>query len=178
MTLCKSAKNHFIAQESSRYFGFFLPVRKQDWFCFDFCAYKNFSQKKWIFIYECKFQWLLSARDNVHFFIFSKINKNAKRLYIHREQDTLQKARQFPLRFYIQKSWHFTSIDFLWNFWSWHLYTKSMIFCVTWRFYIQKAGHFAKRKTICVAFYILNIVTLRSAIFHWIFEFGGGGGGI
>ena len=46
----------------------------------------------------------------------------------------------------------FLYIHFLWNFWSWHLYIKSMTLCVTWRFYIQKARHFSKSKTICVAF--------------------------
>ena len=43
------------------------------------------------------------------------------------------------------------------------IYTKSMTFCVTWRFYIQKARHFAKSKTICNTF-------LYTKIWHFAFR--------
>ena len=43
---------------------------------------------------------------------------------IYKNLDTLQKARQSPLRFYIQKSWHFTLRDR--KLWSWNIYIKSM----------------------------------------------------
>ena len=38
----------------------------------------------------------------------TKSKKNANRLYIFKKPDTLQKARQFALRFYSQKATHFT----------------------------------------------------------------------
>ena len=40
----------FIAQESSQYLGFFLTVRKQDWFFLLFMYLKTFL-KKMIFVY-------------------------------------------------------------------------------------------------------------------------------
>ena len=40
-----------------------------------------------------------------------KPKKIAKR-FIYKKTDTFQKARQFPLRFYIQKAIHFTLRDF------------------------------------------------------------------
>ena len=33
-------------------------------------------------------------------------------VFIYKKPDTFQKARQFPLRFYIQKAVHFTLRDF------------------------------------------------------------------
>ena len=48
---------------------------------------------------------------------------------------------------------------FSWNFWGWHLYTKTMTLCVMWSFYIQKDRHFTKSKTICDTFYIQKFGT-------------------
>ena len=83
-----------------------------------------------------------------------------RNVFIYKNPDTFQKARQFALRFYIQKARHFTLRNFSWNFWSWHLYTKIMSLCVTWRFYIQKTRHFEKSKTICVMFLYTKSRTL------------------
>ena len=105
-----------------------------------------------IFVYEWNLRWLPSSKDNAHAYIHKK-QKNIVKRFIYKNPDTFQKARQFPLRFYIQKAIHLTLRDF-------HeisevgIYTKSMTLCVTWRFYIQKARHFAKSKTICDTFYI------------------------
>ena len=101
-------------------------------------------QNKLLFIYECKFESLPSARDNVHVHIYTG---KTRQTFLY-----TKKGWQFQWRFYVQKARYFNLRDFLWNFWSWHFYIKSMSLCVTWRFYIQKAGHFAKSKTICVAF--------------------------
>ena len=60
------------------------------------------------------------------------------------------KNKTISVTFYIQKARHLTLRDFTWNFWSWHLYTKSMTLWVMWHLYMQKVGHFAKIKTICV----------------------------
>ena len=86
--------------------------------------------------------------------LYTQKAKELRNFFIYKKPDTFQKARQFPSRFYIQKAIHFTLRDFSWNFWSWHLYTKSMTLCVTWRFYIKKARYFAKSKTVCDTFYI------------------------
>ena len=86
-----------------------------------------------------------------------------RNIFIYKKRDTFQKSRQFPLRFYIQKAINFTFRDSSWNFWSWHLYTKSMTLCVTWCFYIQKARHFAKSNTICDTF-------LYTKILHFAFR--------
>ena len=97
--------------------------------------------------------------------------------FILKKPDTYQKTRQFPLRFYIQKSIHFTLRDLSWNFWIWHLYPKSMTFWVTWHFYIQKARHFAKSKTIYDSFLYTKIMhfTLRDFLFNfWNLRRGGG----
>ena len=76
---------------------------------------------------------------------------------------SIQKTRQRPLRFYIQKAGHFMLQDFTWKFRTSHLYTKSVTICVRWliisknidtsqkarqfalRLYIQKSWHFVLR---------------------------------
>ena len=75
-----------------------------------------------------------------------------KRVYVHKP-DTLQKARSFPLSFYIQKSKHFTLSDFYEKFKLEFIYKKHNTFCSV-LFYIQKDGHFTEMNTICVTFYI------------------------
>ena len=63
------------------------------------------------------------------------------------------------------------------KFWSWHLYTKSMTLCVTWRFYIQKARHFAKSKTIFDTFLYTKIKHFCvTRIFIEFLKFAEGGG--
>ena len=83
-----------------------------------------------------------------------------RNVFIYKNPDTLQRARQFPLRFNIQKARHFTLHNFPW------------IFQVG--IYIQKAWHFAlrevfiyknpdtsqKRKKICVTFIYKKTWTL------------------
>ena len=100
LTFWKKAKNYFIAQESSWY-----SVRKQDWIFLLFVYFKNVPKKIGFFVYEWKLQWLPAPKYNAHVFIYKKL-------------DTFQKARQFLLRFYIEKAIHFTLPDFPWNFWS------------------------------------------------------------
>ena len=45
----------------------------------------------------------ISEGQCTRFYIYKK-QKNAKGFYIHKKQDTSQKERQFPLRFYTQKA--------------------------------------------------------------------------
>ena len=61
--------------------------------------------------------------------IYTKSKKNAKRFYIQKP-DTFQKARQFPLRFYIQKAINLTLQDFH-EIFEVGIYSKSMTLCVT-----------------------------------------------
>ena len=115
-------------------------------------------------------------RQRARFYIHKK--QKLRNVFIYKKRDTFQKARQFPLRFYIQKAIHFTLRDFSWNFWSWHFYWKSMTLCVTWSFYIQKSRHLAKSKTICDTFlyekkrhfasrdFLLNFLKLAEGVGH------------
>ena len=50
-------------------------------------------------------------RQRAHFNIYKKQN-NCETFFVYKNPDTFQKARQFPLRFYIQKAIHFTLRDF------------------------------------------------------------------
>ena len=118
----------------------------------------------------------ISERQRARFYIYKKQIKLLN-VFIYKNGDTFQKAVQFPFCFYIQKARHFTLSDISWNFWSWHLITKSMTLCVTGRFYIQKARYFAKSKTICVTFLCSKIRTLCITRFFIEFlKFAEGGG--
>ena len=95
-----------------------------------------------------------------------------RNFFIYKNPDTLQKSRQFPSRFYIQKARQFRLRDFSWRIWSWHLYTKSMTLCVKWRFYTQKSRQFAKMQdnlryvftkknwTLCVTRFFIEFLIL------------------
>ena len=114
-------------------------------------------------------------RKTMRTYIYTK-RKKLRNVFIYKKPYTFQKARQSPLRFYIQKAVHFTLRDL------------HEIFEVG--IYIQKAWHFAlrdvfiykkvhtsqKARQFAIRFYIQKSGTLRSTIFHWIFEICGGGG--
>ena len=90
-------------------------------------------------------------------------------IYIHKQQENFQKARQFALRFYSQEARHFTLRNFHESFEiGIYIYTRRMTLCVMWGFYIQNARHFAKIKIICVlSFYIQKSLTLCVTRFSW-----------
>ena len=44
--------------------------------------------------------------------LYTQKAKKLRYVFIYKKQDTFQKARQFPLRFYIQKAIHLTLRDF------------------------------------------------------------------
>ena len=71
----------------------------------------------------------ISERQRACFYI-QKAEKILN-IFIYKKLDIIQKARQFPLSFYIQKAWHFTLRNF-------HETFEVSI-------YIQKAWHFALR---------------------------------
>ena len=55
-------------------------------------------------------------RNTASTFIYSQKAKKMPHIFIYKKQDTFQKARQFPLRFYIQKDLHLMLRDFHENF--------------------------------------------------------------
>ena len=83
-------------------------------------------------------------------FIYTKSKKLGNILYTN-SPTLFTKLDNFRYVFIFKKPYTWRSGIFM-NFWSWHLYTKSMTLCVMWRFYIQKARHFARSKTICDTF--------------------------
>ena len=100
-------KNYFIAQESSRY-----SARKQDGFFLLFVYIKPFRKKIGFCICMEIIMTSIIERQRVRFYIHKK-QKKMRNVFIYKKLDTFQKARQFPLRFYIQKVIHFTLRDFL-----------------------------------------------------------------
>ena len=68
---------------------------------FDFCVYKNVSQKN-------SFLYMNENYDDCHHrkitrkFIYRKIKKTCQTFIYTKKPDIFQKARQFPLRFYIK----------------------------------------------------------------------------
>ena len=48
--------------------------------------------------------------------LYTKKQKKLRNVFIFKKPHTFQKARQFPLRFYIQKAVHLTLRDFHENF--------------------------------------------------------------
>ena len=108
-----------------------------------------------------RLQWLPSAKDDVHVFIYTK-SKTMRNVFIYKNPHTFQKARQFPFGFiykkpdtlcyaifikfklgnYIQKAWHFVLREVF-------IYKKPDNFQKARPFplhcYIQRFGHFALR---------------------------------
>ena len=116
-------KNYFIAQKSSQY-----SVRKQDYFIF-LLLYKNVSQKNWFLYMNENYDECHHKKKCVRLYTI-KAKKLLNVLY-KKKAYIFQKARQFPLCFYIQKAIHLTLRDF-------HEILEVGI-------YIQKALHFALR---------------------------------
>ena len=115
-------KKYFIAQESSRY-----SVRKQDCFFFLFVYIKTF-RKKHGFVYMIENYDDCHHRKITRTLIYTK-SKTIETFYIQKP-DTFQKARQFQIRFYIQKAIHLTLRDFHETF-EFGIYIKIMTLCVT-----------------------------------------------
>ena len=69
-------------------------------------------------------------RQRARYYIHKKQNKSLN-VFIHKKPDTFQKARQFPVRFYIQKGINSTLRDFSYEIFEVGIYTKSMTLCVT-----------------------------------------------
>ena len=120
------------------------------------------------FVYKWRLQWLPSAKDNMHVSIYKKAKK-AKGFYI-------QKARQFPLRFYIQNVWHFMLRNFHEMF-EVGIYIKKheTLRYVTF-LYTKILTLYKKQDNLRYIYIYKNPDTLRYTIFYWIFEIGWGGG--
>ena len=127
----KMVNSIIIAQESSQYLGslktYIIFVKKVDFFAF--CVYKNILPET-LFVYKCKLQWITSAKDNVHIFVFLKAKKYVKRLYIQKFTH-FAKSKKICITILVDKAIHFTLRDF-------HEIFKIGI-------YIQKSWPFALR---------------------------------
>ena len=162
-------KNYFIAQESSWY-----SVRKQDWTFLLFVYIKTFRKIIGFCIWMKITMTAIIERQRAR--LYTQKAKKLRNVFIYKNPDTFQKARQFPFRFYIQKATHLTLRDF-------HEIFEVGI-C------IQKAWHFAlrdvfiyknldtsqKARQFAIRFIYKNPALLRYAIFYWIFEISEGGG--
>ena len=104
--------------------------------------------------------------------------KNCKTFIYIQKPDTLQKARQFPLRFYSQKYGHFMLRNFSRNFWNWHLYIYKKHNTLRYvDFYILKSRHLDKSKKVCVTFfYIQKVCQFALRDFMEFLKISGGGG--
>ena len=169
----------FIAQERSWYLGFkiYTPyVKSID--CFDFCVNKNVSKK--IFLYKSLNKNDSRKQKTTCTFLYMEKSKNKCETFIYmcKKPDTLQKARQYALHFYSQKSRHFTLRNFSLKLRSWHLYIFKKHDTLRYVTFLNtKPRHFEKSRKFSLRFFIyIKPDTLCYSIFHGIFETGGGEG--
>ena len=105
--------------------------------------------------------------------LYTQKAKKSRNVFLYKKPDTFQKARQFPLRFYIQKAIHLTLRDFhdifevgIYIQKAWHFELREVFIYKKLdtsqkakqsaiRFYIQKSGTFALRN------FSLNFWNLR-----------------
>ena len=139
-----------------------------------FVYIKTFLKPKQI-VYKCKSRWLTSAKDNVHVFIYTKSKNNCetflyktfqtlckkqdnlRSVFIYKKRDTLRYAvfhEIFKLAFIYKNHDTFRYVKFL--------YTKSQT--------LRK-----KQDNFRYVFIYKKHNTLCYAIYHGIFEIGGGG---
>ena len=124
---------------------------------FAFFVYKNVSQKNTFCIQMKITMTAISERQRARLYIYKK-QKKLRYVFIYKNPDTSQKARQFPLRFYIQKD-NLRYTIFMKILKSAFIYKKhDTLHYVT--FLYLKTRHFAKSKTICVVFLYIKIWTL------------------
>ena len=84
---------------------------------------------------------------------YDECKKNFER-FLYTKSPTLFKKLDNSRHVFYTKSHTLDVTGFSWNFWIWHLCSKSMTLCVAWRFYISIARHFAKARQFAIRFYI------------------------
>ena len=126
-------------------------VHEQDWFCCFLCILKRFAKNDFCISMKITMT-AIGKRQRAHFKIYKR-QKKAKRSYI-KKPGHFSKSKTICITFYIQKTRNFRLRDFSWNFWIWHLYTKIMSLCVTWRFYTQNGRNFEKPRKFALRFNI------------------------
>ena len=169
--------------------------------CFYIEKARHFSKSNIVcvtFLYT-KIQTLCKNQDNIRYVLYKKARHFTSRhfpwflwnwhlytksmalcvawsFYIQK-QYTSETARQFSLRFYTQKSWHFASRKISWNFWNWrrgegHFYMKKMRFvlnfickkqCTLCYILIYKnqtlcVTYLYEKKSLCVMFLYLKLI--------------------
>ena len=117
LTFFNSHKIPFLLLKKTLSFGFFSnSVHKQVFFGF-LCIKKRFAKRRF-FIYHNNYNDCHQRETTCPFYIY-KNQKILQGVSIYKNPDTSQRARQFPLRFYIQKSGHFALRKCSLNFWNW-----------------------------------------------------------
>ena len=106
--------------------------------------------------------------------VYAKSKKNAKRFYMQNPRH-FAKIKTISVMFLYTISMTLYVTQFLWNFWSWYLYTKSVTLCVKWRFIYKNPDTLKKGGQFALRFYMQNMYTFRCATFHCIYEIGRGG---
>ena len=99
---------------------------------------KKQENSRYVFIYKKKNTLryaILNEIFEVGIFIQKAWHFELRDVFIYKTTDTLQKARNFALQFYIQKSGHFVLHNFSLNFWNKRSGGEN--------FYMQKIMHFA-----------------------------------
>ena len=91
------------------------------------------------------------------FLYIQKTKKIKTFIYIYKNPDNFQTARQFALRFYSQKSRHFTLYHFSWNLWKWNLfiYKKQYTLRYVTFLYTKSPTLRKKQDNLCYVLYIL-----------------------
>ena len=143
---------------------------------FDFCAYKNFSQEKLLFVYKCKITMTaIGERQRANFCLYKK-QEILLNVFIYKIQTLFKKQDSsryvlFKKSLTINITRFFMKILNLIIVYKKHdnlryvtcLYTRSQT--------LQK-----QQDNLCYVFIYKMPDTLRYAIFHWMFGIGGGGG--
>ena len=124
-----------------------------------FC--KNLDNFRYVFIYKNQDTLLYTIFHEIFglgIYIQKAWDFVLRDVFICKKPETLQKARQFALRFYIQKSGHFALRDFSLNFWNWR---REDIFICKKQFTLSYISICKKQCTLRYVFRYKNPYTTR-----------------
>ena len=101
----------------------------------------------------------ISRRQRASIYIYIYNRKKTKRVYIQKSRHFAKSSIIWITLLYTRSQTLYVTRFFM-NVLRLALYTKSMIFCVTWRFYIQKDRHFAKGRQFALRLLYTKSLTL------------------
>ena len=176
-----NAKFHFYCSRELSVFGIkniYTPhVKRIDFFAF--CSYKNVSQKKSFLNINLNYNDSHQRKTTCTFLYIEKGKNCETFICICKKPDTFQKARQFPLRFYSQKSIHYTFRDFSWIFWNWHFYIFKKYDTLRYVTFFYSKSQTLRKKQDNLRYVFLHTKTLTLCVSRLFMEFlklAGGGG--